>query len=57
MNIDIGDVVKLQVSDDVYEVTGVIHDHQKVYFYQSETEVFAKFEDIETLYKPVNDDS
>ncbi len=50
-DIDIGDVVKLN-DGDIYEVTGVIHDEGKVYFFQGESKVFVFFSQIDKLYKP-----
>ena len=41
----------------MYEVTGVIHDDAKVYFYQGDNEVFVFFSQIDTLYKPESKDS
>ena len=52
-DIDIGDVVLLK-DGDIYQVTGVIHDNEMVYFYQGGNEVCTSFDDIDTLFKPVN---
>ena len=51
MNIDVGDVIKFS-DGDIYEVTGVISDWEKVYFYQGGNEVSVSFAEVDTLYKP-----
>ena len=56
MIIEVDDVVRFYNDTNLYEVTGVITDQQRVFYYDTaaESEFEKSFEDVENLWRLLN---
>jgi predicted RNA-binding protein with PUA-like domain len=57
-NINVGDAVKFYNDCNIYEVSGIITDQQRVFYYDpfNEAECEKQFEEVVAIFKEANDE-
>jgi len=50
MSFEIGDVISLTTDGSLHEITGVIHDSEKLYYYDDYKEKCIRFNEVENQW-------